>query len=103
MSDGTLSVRRRQPKAGEGSTADVLRSGVFESFLGATVPGIGQGTVRGKVQPKPTGGMDELRVESKRRKRLKDYDKLLKSFKYSAALDSVLRKVGIISSPHTKC
>ncbi|KAF8238723.1 WD40 repeat-like protein [Tricholoma matsutake] len=80
MSDGTLSVRRRQPKASEGSTADALRSD------------IGRGTVRGKVQPKPTGDVNELRVESKRRKRLKDYDKLLKSFKYSAALDSVLRK-----------
>jgi U3 small nucleolar RNA-associated protein 15 len=98
MSDGTLSVRRRQPKASEGSTVDALRSGGFESFLGATVPGIGQGTVRGKVQLKPTGDLNELRVETKRRKRLKDYDKLLKNFKYSAALDSVLRKVGSINS-----
>ena len=101
MSDGTLSVRRRQPKASEGSTVDALRSGVFESFLGSTVPGIGHGAVRGKAQPKPIGDINELRVESKRKKRLKDYDKLLKSFKYSAALDAVLRKVRSISSHFT--
>ena len=93
MSDGTLSVRRRQPKASEASTVDPLRSDVFE-FLGTTGPGIGQGAARRKVQHKPTGDVNELRVESKRKKRLRDYDKLLKSFKYSAALDSVLRKVG---------
>lgn len=93
MSDGTLSVRRRQPKATESSATDALRSGTFESFLGTTLPGVGQGTIRGKVQSKPIGDIDELRVESRRTKRLKDYDRLLKSFKYSAALDSVLRKV----------
>ncbi|KAF8076447.1 Trp-Asp repeat-containing protein [Lyophyllum atratum] len=92
MSDGTLSVRRRQTKTAEGSAADTLRSGMFEAFLGTSLPGVGQGTVRGKVQSKPLGSVDELRVESRRTKRLKDYDRLLKSFKYSAALDSVLRK-----------
>ena len=101
MSDGTLSVRRRQPKASEGSTVDALRPDVFESFLGSTVPRIGRGTVRGKVQPKPLGDVNELWVESKRKKRLKDYDKLLKGFKYSAALDSVLRKVRSTSSYFT--
>jgi len=102
MSDGTLSVRRRQLKATEGSAVDLRLPGVFESSFEATVPGIGQGTARGKVHPKPTGDVNELRVESKRRKRLNDYDKLLKSFKYSAALDSVLRKVGCLSSRLTK-
>jgi U3 small nucleolar RNA-associated protein 15 len=94
MSDGTLSVRRRQTKTVEETTTDPLRYGTFESFLGTSLPGVGQGTVRGKVQSKPLGSVDELWVESRRTKRLKDYDKLLKSFKYSAALDSVLRKVG---------
>jgi len=32
-------------------------------------------------------------LESKRRKQLRDYDKMLKAFKYSAALDLVLKKV----------
>ncbi|KAF5387928.1 hypothetical protein D9615_000452 [Tricholomella constricta] len=89
MSDGTLSVRRRQTKTAEGTAIDPLLSGTFEAFLGTSFPG---GTVRGKVQSKPLGSVDELRVESRRTKRLKDYDRLLKSFKYSAALDSVLRK-----------
>ena len=96
MSDGTLSVRRRQLKTSETTTTDPLRSSTFESFLGALQPVLGQGTVRGKTQSKPLGSVDELRVESKRAKRLRDYDKFLKSFKYSAALDSVLRKVRFI-------
>ncbi|KAJ7591030.1 WD40 repeat-like protein [Mycena floridula] len=95
MSDGTLSVRRRQPKASELSDAPFsatnVRSGAFESFLGAA-GALGQGQVRGRVKSKPLGDVDELRVETKRTKRLKDYDRLLKNFKYSAALDAVLRK-----------
>lgn len=54
---------------------------------------LGQGRVKEKKKSKPVGDVDELKVESKRKKRLRDYDKLLKNFKYSAALDSVLRKV----------
>ncbi|EMD40738.1 hypothetical protein CERSUDRAFT_130935 [Gelatoporia subvermispora B] len=96
MSDGTLSVRRRQPKASEPGASDVfsamaLRSGAFESFLGGVLPTIGQGRVREK-KTKPQGDVDELKVESKRKKRLREYDRMLKGFKYSAALDSVLRK-----------
>lgn len=101
MSDGTLSVRRRQPKASEAAASDfpfsssALRTGTFESFLGGALPAVGQGHVRDKGKGKTTavGDIDEFRVESKRAKRLKEFDKLLKGFKYSAALDSVLRKV----------
>ncbi|KAF9467239.1 Trp-Asp repeat-containing protein [Collybia nuda] len=92
MSDGTLSVRRRQPKPSEASAFDGLHSGVFESVLGAVGAPSSQGISRNKTRSRPLGDMDELRVESRRRKRLKEYDKLLKGFKYSAALDSVLRK-----------
>jgi U3 small nucleolar RNA-associated protein 15 len=72
-----------------------LRSGTFESFLGNTLPAIGQGHVRDKGKGKGISGgdVDELRVESRRTKRLKEFDRLLKGFKYSAALDSVLLKV----------
>lgn len=70
-----------------------LKSGTFESFLGGTLPAIGQGKVKGKGKAKAVGDVDELRVESRRTKRLKEFDRLLKGFKYSAALDSVLRKV----------
>ncbi|KZT19260.1 WD40 repeat-like protein [Neolentinus lepideus HHB14362 ss-1] len=94
MSDGTLSVRRRQPKASE-SVSDplvVLQSGTFESFLGGSLPAIGEGRVKSKTKSKPAGDVDEMRVESRRKKRLREYDRLLKGFKYSAALDSALRK-----------
>ena len=100
MSDGTLSVRRRQLKVSEPSASDLLtsaatlRSGSYESFLSANAAPIGQGLVKNKTKPKALGDEDEFRVESKRSKRLKEYDRLLKGFRYSAALDSVLRKVG---------
>ncbi len=96
MSDGTLSVRRRQAKASESSAHDLfsaaaLRTGAFESLLG-NLPSIGKGHVKSKQKSKPVGDANELRVENKRKKRLKEYDRLLKGFKYSAALDSVLLK-----------
>lgn len=100
MSDGTLCVRRRQAKASESDapfSSAALRSGTFESFLGGALPAIGEGRVRQKKGKgkavTATGDVDELRVESRRVKRLKEFDKQLKAFKYSAALDSVLRKV----------
>jgi len=98
MSDGTLSVRRRQPNASEGTHAHgllseaSLRSATLESFLGGVIPNIGQPRVRDRSKSKPVGDLDELKVESKRKRRLKEYDRLLKGFKYSAALDSALRK-----------
>jgi U3 small nucleolar RNA-associated protein 15 len=99
MSDGTLSVRRRQPKASEMEAANrplsaaSLRVVTLDSFLGGVLPNIGQPRVRDRTKKKPVGDVDEFRVESKRRRRLKEYDRFLKGFKYSAALDSALRKV----------
>ena len=100
MSDGTLSVRRRRPKASENASdplsIDVLRSGTFESFLGGgSLASIGTGRFRekGKGKAKPVGDVDELKIEARRKRKLRTYDKLLKNFKYSAALDSVLMKV----------
>ncbi|KAF5333514.1 hypothetical protein D9611_002466 [Ephemerocybe angulata] len=84
MSDGTLSIRRRQPrgKDAEVSTLDSLN-----------LIHIGEGAVSKQRGAKAVGDADEIRVsESRRQKRLRPYDRLLKSFKYSAALDSVLRK-----------
>lgn len=98
MSDGTLSVRRRQPKASEEASAHgllseaSLRAATLESFLGVS-SGIGRPRVRDRTKNKPVGDVDEFKVESRRRRRLKEYDRLLKGFKYSAALDSALRKV----------
>ncbi|KAL5508259.1 UTP15 [Sanghuangporus vaninii] len=103
MSDGTLSVRRRQPKASESSPSDdlfsiaSLRSGAFESFLGSSaISSIGTGRFgekgKGKAKAKPMGDIAEFKVEARRKQRLRAYDKLLKNFKYSAALDAVLIK-----------
>ncbi|KAI9508933.1 WD40-repeat-containing domain protein [Russula earlei] len=96
MSDGTLSVRRRQPKASSEGTLALdeapLRVAALESVLGGVLPSIGQPRVRDRTKKKPVGDVDEFKVESKRRRRLKEYDRLLKGFKYSAALDSALRK-----------
>ena len=69
-----------------------LKTGTFGSFLGM-LPNIGRGHVKQKGKSKPIGDVDEFRIEARRKKKLRDYDKLLKSFKYSAALDSILRKV----------
>ena len=99
-------MRRRQPRVSEAAALDLpfssaaLRSGTFESFLGSDLPAIGQGRVRDKGKGKATtvGDIDEFRVESKRSNRLTEFDRLLKGFKYSAALDSVLRKVSLLRS-----
>lgn len=99
MSDGTLSIRRRQPKASQAAseplTLDSLRHGMFDNLLGSNFKSIGSGRFKekGKGKAKPIGDADELKIESRRQRKLRDYDKLLKSFKYSAALDTVLRKV----------
>jgi U3 small nucleolar RNA-associated protein 15 len=100
MTDGTLSVRRRNPKASEFATtsdpfsAASLKSGAFESFLGGTLPSIGKGRVSNKeIKSKPIGDEGEIKINTNRKKKLKEYDRLLKGFKYSAALDSVLSKV----------
>lgn len=95
MSDGTFSVRQRQLKPSQSSPdlADALTTGTYETLLGGALPSLGQGRVKAKTESTFRGDVDELRVESRRAPRLREYDRLLKSFKYSAALDAVLRKV----------
>lgn len=87
MSDGTLSVRRRQPKATEAQGEQVNSSDIYADIPGDPRP------VSRKRLPKATGDPGELRMAAQPLKKLKDYDKLLKAFKYSAALDAVLKKV----------
>ncbi|KXN89626.1 U3 small nucleolar RNA-associated protein 15 [Leucoagaricus sp. SymC.cos] len=89
MSDGTLSVRRRQAKP-SGSQTGLLTSG--DTLFDRQLEGVGQGRIKNKSKSKPFGDGNELMVERRRRKRLRDYDRLLKVFKYSAALDAVLKK-----------
>lgn len=108
MSDGTFCIRRRQPKAKEEEslTAQLPKKSAFDALLdGDNLPppktkASLEDVVNGRAttrRRKVAGDMNELKVQSKRMKRLKDYDKMLKAFKYSAALDMVLKKV---SSPH---
>ncbi|KAI5455117.1 U3 small nucleolar RNA-associated protein 15 [Naganishia albida] len=105
MTDGTLSLRRRDPKAAELAAQEakksVLSTGAYEYF--ADVESVfGTGHVKSTQQDQAQGqqrqgaktmaAVDEFRVENVRRKKLKDYDKFLKTFKYGAALDAVMVK-----------
>jgi hypothetical protein len=92
MSDGTLSVRRRQPKAAEVQEQQVNSSDIYVDILGDLNP------VARRSLPKATRDAGELRMVTQPVKKLKAYDKLLKAFKYSAALDTVLKKVLILST-----
>ena len=106
MSDGTLSVRRRQPKASQQSDPlTTLKGSTFESYLNANLTNIGMGKFKDKSAGKarPVGDVDELKIESKRKKKLREYDRLLKAFKYAAALDSVLRKVRVLCTALPSC
>jgi len=89
MSDGTLSVRRRDPKASEASQEDQRR---FDAPAILADLHVGHGSLQQKRQPKAMSDPGEHRVEAQTSKKLKEHDKLLKNFKYSAALDSVLKK-----------
>lgn len=93
MSDGTLSIRRRQEKGLEAQTP-LLGSG--GSLFGEELNKVGLGRARDKGKVRPLGDPNEIVVEGQKRKRLKDYDRFLKNFKYSAALDAVLRKVRVL-------
>lgn len=91
MSDGTLSVRRRQLKGAE------VQEQVNSSDIYVDIPGDLNPVARRSL-PKATPDAGELRMVTQPVKKLKEYDKLLKAFKYSAALDSVLKKVLILST-----
>jgi hypothetical protein len=85
MSDGTLSVRRREMKENGNSQLQLdslsLLSGIHISQANTNS--------RSKIHQ-----LGELRLHIQTSKRLKEHDKMLKNFRYSAALDSVLKKVG---------
>lgn len=90
MSDGTLSIRRRDPKAGELSQEDQNRVDAPAIIADLNLDGASS---RQRHQLRPFRDPGEQRVDAQTSKKLKEYDKLLKSFKYSSALDSVLKKV----------
>ncbi|KAF8165304.1 WD40-repeat-containing domain protein [Crassisporium funariophilum] len=88
MSDGTLSIRRRQPKPSE-IKADQGRLDALD--ISADIK-LGHGSLKPSAARQPLADAVELRFESQTSKKLKEYDRFLKNFKYSAALDSVLKK-----------
>ncbi|KAK8850439.1 hypothetical protein IAR55_004357 [Kwoniella newhampshirensis] len=99
MTDGTLSVRRRDPKAsellasGEDAKSTAIVRGAYEYFADMeAIFGTGHLKAKKKDLAPVVGPADEFRVESRRQKRLRDFDKFLKGFKYSAALDAGLKK-----------
>lgn len=104
MNDGTFSIRRRHPKASEeaSSASHAPRKDPLQALLDGDnlpPPRTPASSSTGPKKRRPTkGDENELKIESKRRKKLRDYDRLLKSFKYSAALDAVLKKVRICLS-----
>lgn len=97
MSDGTLSVRRRDAKAKEAAEEEAkqaaIANGAYEYFADMeAVFGRGHVKAKGAALGPVIGPADEFRVETRRKERLRDYDRYLKSFKYSAALDAALKK-----------
>lgn len=103
MTDGTLAVRRRDPKASEQTHTESiqtsLKSGAYEYFAEMeSIFGKGHIKKKGKDLPEVVGAVDEVKIESRRKDKLKTFDKYLKVFKYGAALDSGIQKV---SSPQS--
>ena len=90
MSDGTLCIRKRELKASEIESRErrraAFRTGAYQHFVDG-----GEGT-NGPTRASAATRVDELTVESTRRKRLKRYDQLLKAFRYRDALDASLQQ-----------
>lgn len=102
MTDGTLSVRRRDAKASEAKAEEdkqaVIAGGAYDYFADMEAV-FGRGHVKAKRRDVPViGPADEVRVETRRRERLREFDRYLKAFKYSAALDAGLKKVSCAQS-----
>lgn len=97
MTDGTLSVRRRDPKPSEAAAQDAkqtaISGGSYEYFADMeTVFKTGNVKAKGTDLPPVVGPADEFRVETRRTARLREFDRYLKAFKYSAALDAGLKR-----------
>lgn len=98
MTDGTLAVRRRDPKTSETTANETkqsaLSTGSYEYFAEMeTIFGTGHIKKKGQNLPEVVGAVDEVKIESRRKEKLKVFDRYLKAFKYSAALDSGIKKV----------
>ncbi|KAF9485314.1 WD40 repeat-like protein [Pholiota conissans] len=89
MSDGTLSIRRRDPKASDFTQNDEGHPSVTSLLSNINV---GHGISSQTSSQNIVADKGERRLESQNSKIFKEYDKFLKTFRYSDALDSVLKK-----------
>ncbi|GAA6035084.1 hypothetical protein JCM8097_002176 [Rhodosporidiobolus ruineniae] len=91
LSDGSLSIRTR---AGVGRKAGVPVEKITPSYE-AVLAGMGQGGVVYKGKEAMEGLKatfeGEVKVGRERRRKLAEWDKMLKNFRYGDALDSVMR------------
>lgn len=106
MTDGTLSVRRRDAKASEVAADEakqaVIAGGAYDYFKDMEAV-FGMGHIKAKKSAIPViGPADEFRVETRRKERLREFDRYLKAFKYAAALNAALKKVSIVFE-HANC
>ena len=100
MADGTLCVRKRQVRKGEDEARAYARraivGGGVEAFVtngddAAAVPGV-DAAARDEAARKRQMllARDDVRAETVRARRLKPYESLLRSFRYSEAIDASL-------------
>lgn len=93
MADGTLCIRKREVTKTEEEARAVERNAItgggMDAFLnaGSTTTATAQASERQSALL----AKDDIRAETVRARRLKPYDKLMKAFRYSEALDAVLR------------
>ncbi|CAO1613399.1 unnamed protein product [Parajaminaea phylloscopi] len=105
MADGTLCVRKRELKKSEEEARNLQRTALQGGAGGGVGPGLdaflpfagvgdGDGSHRradAEAKRAALARHDDVRAETVRARRLKPYDRLLKGFRYSEALDAVLR------------
>lgn len=93
LSDGTLSIRTRVPS----KKSDLIsQSTAYDSLLA----GAGSGGIAhdGKAAQEGLKSFEgEQKLGREKRKKLMEWDKMLKDFRYGDAMDSVLRRVSKFS------
>lgn len=91
MADGTLCVRKRDVRKAEEEARALERSAIAGGGIEALIPSEPSQRTEAEEKSAALARGDDIRAETVRTRRLKPYDKLLKAFRYSEALDAVLR------------
>lgn len=106
MVSGVLSIRSRETgkrvperteRIGERKGREKVdkAEGIEEIDLFGVLDGTGSVLYRERGDKKEKKGGEMLVIEEEKRKKLREYDKALKSFRYGDALDMVVEKVSI--------